>query len=101
MNVFQRYLAEEFAEDYEDGRLSRREALKLIASVTGSLITANAMLSACAPPAANGPSASAMGSIQTTSPDSPERSLLDDPAIEAGAVEFDGGCGRWTGLGCK
>ena len=40
MNLFQRYLASEFAEDYEEGRLSRREALKLIASVTGSLIAA-------------------------------------------------------------
>jgi len=50
MNLFQRYLAEEFAEDYEEGRLSRRDALKLIASVTGSLIAANSILAACAPP---------------------------------------------------
>src|SRR6185369_1975740 len=49
MNLFQRYLAEEFAEDYEEGRLSRREALKLIASVTGSLIAANSILAGCAP----------------------------------------------------
>ncbi len=44
MNIFQRYLAEEFAEDYEEGRLSRREALKLIVSVTGSLVVANSIL---------------------------------------------------------
>ena len=50
MNLFQRYLAEEFAEDYEEGRLSRRDALKLIASVTGSLVVANSILAACAPP---------------------------------------------------
>ena len=50
MNLFQRYLAEEFAEDYEEGRLSRRDALKLIASVTGSLILANSILASCAPP---------------------------------------------------
>ena len=50
MNLFQRYLAEEFAEDYEEGRLSRRDALKLIASVTGSLIAANSILAGCAPP---------------------------------------------------
>jgi carboxymethylenebutenolidase len=50
MNLFQRYLAEEFAEDYEEGRLSRRDALKLIASVTGSLIAANSILASCAPP---------------------------------------------------
>jgi carboxymethylenebutenolidase len=50
MNLFQRYLAEEFAEDYEEGRLSRREALKLIVSVTGSLIAANSILAGCVPP---------------------------------------------------
>jgi len=49
MNLFQRYLAEEFAEDYEEGRLSRRDGLKLIASVTGSLVAANSILAACAP----------------------------------------------------
>jgi len=50
MNLFQRYLAEEFAEDYEEGRLSRRDALKMIVSVTGSLIVANSILAACTPP---------------------------------------------------
>ena len=49
MNDFQRYLAEEFAEDYQEGRISRREALKLIASVTGSVVVAGSILAACAP----------------------------------------------------
>ena len=40
MNYFQQYLAEEFAEDYQEGRLTRRAALKMIASVTGSLLLA-------------------------------------------------------------
>jgi len=59
MNIFQRYLAEEFAEDYEEGRLTRREALKLIASVTGSLAIAQTILAACTPPPED---------ISTTSP---------------------------------
>lgn len=50
MNIFQRYLAEEFAEDYQEGRISRRDALKLIVSVTGSLLVANSILTACMPP---------------------------------------------------
>lgn len=50
MNHFQRYLAEEFVEDYSEGRLSRRQALKLIASITGSLLLAEGFLAACAPP---------------------------------------------------
>jgi len=49
MNLFQRYLVEEFAEDYEEGRISRREALKLIASVTGSVVVASSILAACVP----------------------------------------------------
>jgi carboxymethylenebutenolidase len=50
MNLFQNYLVEEFAEDYQEGHLSRREALKLIAAVTGSLLSANTILAACTPP---------------------------------------------------
>lgn len=50
MNLFQRYLADEFAEEYSEGRISRREALKLIASVTGSLVLANSILASCLPP---------------------------------------------------
>jgi carboxymethylenebutenolidase len=90
MNVFQRYLADEFAEDYEEGRLSRREALKLIASVTGSLLVANTMLAACTPPpeetalatTARGTEAGLSASKVTVSP--------DEPSIEAGAVEIAG-----------
>jgi carboxymethylenebutenolidase len=47
MNRFQRYLAEEFAEDFLEGRLTRRQALKMIASITGSLVAAEAILVAC------------------------------------------------------
>lgn len=126
MNVFQRYLADEFAEDYQEGRLSRREALKLIASVTGSLVLAQTMLAACAPPPAPStstpppaPSATPQGpsgaqtttsptatnppAAQPTSTEAPATSASssptapvsgtvspDDPAIEAGPVEFSG-----------
>jgi len=50
MNLFQNYLVEEFAEDYQEGHLSRRDALKLIFSVTGSMLVTNSILAACAPP---------------------------------------------------
>src|SRR6185369_851543 len=69
MNLFQRYLAEEFAEDYEEGRLSRREALKLIVSVTGSLIAANSILAGCDPsPESTGTSAISPTNSSTTEP---------------------------------
>lgn len=50
MNHLQKYLTDEFTEDYQEGRLSRRDALKMIASVTGSLLLANSILAACMPP---------------------------------------------------
>jgi carboxymethylenebutenolidase len=47
MNIFQNYLVEEFAEDYQEGHISRREALKLLTGVTGSLLAANTILAGC------------------------------------------------------
>ena len=118
MNLFQRYLAEEFAEEYEEGHLSRREALKLIASVTGSVILANSILAACVPPdpsAINTPSATAAATDSTDVPaanatntaesgQTPESNAgdpepptstaaaegLENPVIEAALIEFPG-----------
>jgi hypothetical protein len=46
MNYFQKYLVEEFAEDNQKGHMTSRQALKLIASVTGSLAMASSILAA-------------------------------------------------------
>ncbi len=126
MNDFQRYLAEEFVEDYEEGRLSRREALKLIASVTGSLILAQTFLAACAPPPAQPTSTTLPANTQassstqaaptsapteqatsteaspTSAPASPTAPVSgtvspDDPAVEAGPVQFEGEGATLTG----
>ena len=112
MNLFQRYLADEFAEDYSEGRITRREALKLIVSVTGSLVVANSILSACAPqteeatagmtPAAGLPSATPPATDAAT-PEStasePAQTaasaygtvMPDDPAVIASEVQFPSG----------
>lgn len=76
MNIFQKYLAEEFAEDYTEGRLSRREALKLITSVTGSFIAANTILASCAPPSEE----TAISPTSTTSP-------IDTPTVPPMATD--------------
>lgn len=60
MNLFQAYLVEEFAEEYQEGRLSRREALKLIGSVMGSAVLASSFLAACAPLPAEAPNTSTL-----------------------------------------
>src|SRR5688500_16242684 len=86
MNLFQRYLAEEFAEDYTEGRLSRREALKLIASVTGSLIAANSILASCAPP----PEATETIAIPPTEPPATQPPTSDTPTPDSAATEAPG-----------
>jgi carboxymethylenebutenolidase len=108
MNIFQRYLAEEFAEDYQEGRLSRREALKLIASVTGSLVAANSILAACVPnkstetstvsptdsptvqPVATGEASPTPESAATAAPAPAAYGtvLPDDPAVVASEVQI-------------
>jgi len=91
MNDMQNYLVEEFAEDYQEGRLSRRDALKLIASVTGSLVFANSILAACAPSpesVATEQTTEVHAATPTSTPTSPESVLPDDPSIQAGAVEI-------------
>src|SRR5260221_35382 len=79
MNELQRYLVEEAVEDYEDGRLTRREALKAIAGITGAALAAQ-MLEARAQvaPAGKAPASSA----PLVAP--------DDPAIVAGIAEVPG-----------
>lgn len=104
MNIFQKYLVDEFAEDYQERRLTRRDALKLIASVTGSLLVAESVLAACTPvpPGASTeiqPATPVPEDTQPSSTQEPETSPTDSPAvtvspdsseIEAGKIEFPG-----------
>jgi len=104
MNTFQRYLVDEFTEDYQEQRLTRRDALKLIASVTGSLIIAEGILAACTPipleenqktqPATAVPDATQTQAAQATDTSRPEPADVtvtsDNPAIEAAPIEFPG-----------
>ena len=79
MNLFQRYLADEFAEDYSEGRISRREALKLIASVTGSLVLANSILAGCAP-------AESTETVAASSTNAPTEEIAASPSSTAESV---------------
>lgn len=92
MNLFQEYLAQEFAEDYQEGRLSRRDALKLIGSVTGSLVLAEGFLAGCAPPLPVTATAPGAPSGSETSPSRPPAGTVpaDDAAILSGPVPFAG-----------
>ncbi|MBL8062904.1 MAG: dienelactone hydrolase family protein [Anaerolineales bacterium] len=85
MNIFQKYLAEEFAEDYQEGRITRRDALKLIVSVTGSLLVANSILAACMPPPEE-VEATADTPQPTAEPSATEQPSTEAPATEANST---------------
>jgi carboxymethylenebutenolidase len=88
VNDLQRYLVEEAVEDYEEGRLSRREALKAIAGLTGAALAAQIL-------EAHGQGAPAAGS--KAPPSSAPLVAPDDPAIVAGIAEFPGEGVRLSG----
>lgn len=91
MNEMQNYMVEEFAEEYQEGRMSRRDALKLIASVTGSLVFANSILAACTPPPesiATEHTTVVPEATETSTPTSPESVMPEDAAVQASAVEI-------------
>lgn len=112
LNDMQLYLVDEFVEEYQEGHLPRREALRRIAAITGSLALATTILAACgaaepttgtatgtsaAPSsaasasAAASPAASAGGSPQAAASPDPAVSVPEnDPAVEARMVEFPG-----------
>lgn len=106
------YLVEEFVEDYQDGRITRREALVKLASIFGSMAIATSFLAACAPaptatpvpPTAttvkpttaltSAPSSSSSASSAAASSagaPSPLSVAENDPAIEAKMVDFKSG----------
>lgn len=68
MNDLQRYLVEEYLEDYQEGYMTRRQALRFIAAVTGSLTTASALLAACTPAAPTPTTAPAPTSAPANTP---------------------------------
>jgi carboxymethylenebutenolidase len=111
MTDFKQYLLDEFVEDYQEGLISRRETLKLIAGITGSVALASSVLAACAPPAE--PAATALPtepavptaaptSVPTTPPTTvpptaeatattaPESTAAPSGDIEARDVQFEG-----------
>jgi carboxymethylenebutenolidase len=66
MSDLKQYLIDEFVEDYQDGRMTRREALKRLIGLTGSAILANAVLAACTPAAQQAPTSAPPTSVPPT-----------------------------------
>ncbi len=88
MNDLQKYLVEEAIEDFEQGRLSRRDSLRMIAGITGAAMAAQMLEARAQQPALK-------------SGYSPARSPYSVPAsdisVVARAVPFQGGDGQLRG----
>jgi carboxymethylenebutenolidase len=91
LNHMQRYLVEEYVEDYQERAMTRRQALKYIAAVVGSLAAANTVLAGCAPMPAAPPAAAPTPSSPPTvtertvaaSPTPAQISVTATPAVLA------------------
>lgn len=87
MDDLRRYLVEEAIEDFEEGRLSRRDALKMIAGITGAAMAAQ-MLEARAQAKARPGYAPAKSEYSVPA---------TDPSVIGRAVPFQGSDGQLRG----
>ena len=83
---FKGYLIEEFLEDYEEGSLQRREAIKLIAGVVGGVAIADSLLAACTPAPSNGSPIVPSATLGTSEPSAAE----GDVAVLGEEITFPG-----------
>lgn len=88
MNDLQRYLVEEAVEDYEEGRLTRRAALRAIAGIAGGAL-ATRLLDARAQ--------GAKTAAPKAPPSTPPQVSPNDSDIVAGIAEFPGDGARLDG----
>lgn len=84
MNHLQRYLVDEFVEDYEEGLITRRQALKRIAGITG-LAMATQLLAACSQPA-QAPAPSEAAAATTAAPTAEAAAAPTEAATSAPTV---------------
>jgi carboxymethylenebutenolidase len=96
LNYHQRYVIEEFADDYKEHKLGRRELLRRVLFITGSVpLTASVLfMLGCGDSSNDEPATPAGGAAAPASPTSaagtPPGVPENDPAIQAGPVEFPG-----------
>jgi carboxymethylenebutenolidase len=90
MNELQRYLVEEAVEDYAEGRLTRREALRAIAGIAGAALAAQVL-------DASAQAAKAKAPAPKAPPSTPPMVSPNDPDIVAGVAEFPGEGARLDG----
>jgi carboxymethylenebutenolidase len=73
MDDMQRYLVEEFVEDYKEGRMPRRELMKRISLITGAAVSGSLLAQLGVPEqVAQAQAPASAGSAETVSPNDPE-----------------------------
>ncbi len=106
LDTFQKYLVEEFYDDYREGLLSRRTFIRRVAFITGSMAATVAAMAAagCQPielPAATEPmptpAAAQAAPAPITEPQSPLSVAEDDPDVLASEVTFPSGADEIMG----
>ena len=108
LDTFQKYLVEEFYDDYREGLLSRRTFIRRVAFITGSMAATVAAMAAagCQPielPAATEPmptatpAAAQAAPAPTTEPQSPLSVAADDPDVQASEITFPSGADEIMG----
>ncbi len=93
MNEIQRYILEEHVEDFEDGLMSRRELMRRVTLITGSLAATMSVLATlgCNPdqPRALGPTAAASAAPPGASPNVPFATPPAQPTTDGITVRAD------------
>lgn len=87
MNQFQRYLLDEFVDDYRAGRMSRRDFVMKVIGVAGGLAAATGVFSSVGLSAAEIAAAQAEPRVAQAGPN-PVTIAPDDPAISVSDVQF-------------
>jgi carboxymethylenebutenolidase len=111
MNQFQRYLIDEFVDDYRDGRMSRRDFVMKVIGVCGGLAAASSLFNTVGLSTAEVAEAQALPRLEqaqpnavTVSPDDPDISVSDvefpasDGAGLAGYMALPSGSGNYAGV---
>jgi carboxymethylenebutenolidase len=92
-NTFQQYFIEEFYEDYQEGSLSRRNFIRRLVSITGSVAAASSVMTAFGLEVQkedfSHPILFVMQTQTVAGAQSPLSVALDDPAVKAAEVQFE------------
>jgi carboxymethylenebutenolidase len=96
MNQFQRYLLDEFADDYRSGRMSRRDFVVKVIGVAGGLAAATGVFQAAGLSAAEVVAAQAEPRVEQAQPNAVTVSP-DDPDISVSDVRFPSNDGTMLG----